>query len=190
MEQQPSVANLLTNLYAAETQTDTDTALADALEKNKLLEVNEALRSELDDLEREIRKLNFQMKNCRFQIEDFKSNNKDIEFYTGFTCYDMMLVCYSLIENKANNLNYDKKENPESSTHSHSPRVGRPRSLTKFQEFVMVLIRLRLGLFERDLGQSSLWSVYWNCFCHVYNMNKVSTSRVWPFDKVARKGNY
>ena len=30
--------------------------------------------------------------------------------------------------------------------------VGRPRVLTKFQEFILVMLRLRLGLFENDLA--------------------------------------
>ena len=31
-------------------------------------------------------------------------------------------------------------------------RIGRPRMLSTFQEFIMVMMRLRLGLFERDLS--------------------------------------
>ena len=30
--------------------------------------------------------------------------------------------------------------------------IGRPRSLSAFEEFVMALMRPRLGLFERDLS--------------------------------------
>lgn len=31
-------------------------------------------------------------------------------------------------------------------------QLGKPRSLTTFQEFTLVMIRLRLGLFEKDLA--------------------------------------
>ena len=30
--------------------------------------------------------------------------------------------------------------------------IGRPRSLSVFEEFTLVIMRLRLGLFEKDLG--------------------------------------
>ena len=35
---------------------------------------------------------------------------------------------------------------------SNSSRLGRPRKLTTFQEFVLVLMKLRLDLFNRDLA--------------------------------------
>ncbi|KAK3725309.1 hypothetical protein QZH41_002598 [Actinostola sp. cb2023] len=123
----------------------------DALEKNSLLKAeNEALRCELDEAKSELRKLKFHMQNSRFEIDNYKTNNKDIDFYTGFTSYEMLTTCYSLILKKAKTLNYGGKENREHN--EQSPTVGRPRSLTPFQEFVMVLMRLRLGLFERDLA--------------------------------------
>ena len=31
-------------------------------------------------------------------------------------------------------------------------QLGRPRVLTKFQEFTLVMMRLRLGLLERDIA--------------------------------------
>ena len=101
---------------------------------------NQELLRELQEAKREIRKLNFQIKNPRFDIDIYKHNNKDIEFYTGFISYSMLLTCYSLIENQTSTLNYGDK-----STRDNSPaRIGRPRLLSKFQEFVMVLMRLRL----------------------------------------------
>lgn len=64
----------------------------------------------------------------------------------------MLLTCYSLIEKQASTLSYASKNTSDESTkgQDNSPRIGRPRALSKFQEFVMVL--MRLGLFERDLA--------------------------------------
>lgn len=70
--------------------------------------------------------------------------DKDIDFYTGFSSYKMLLLSYSLIEESAKQISYGNYER----VYFQQPNIGRPRSLTKFQEFIVVLMRLRLGLFE------------------------------------------
>ena len=61
------------------------------------------------------------------------------------------MLCFDMVKDAAKNIsygNYDRKC-------FDCPPVwqpGRPRILTTFQEFVLVLMRLRLGLFERDLA--------------------------------------
>lgn len=80
-----------------------------------------------------------------------KSKPKDIEFYTGLSSYNMLITCYSLIESEIpQNLNCGPSA---TSTSAVTPaKIGRPRLLTPFQEFVMVVMRLTLGLFEKDLS--------------------------------------
>lgn len=43
-------------------------------------------------------------------------------------------------------------ESTEQNVQPETPKIGRPRSLSAFEEFVMAVMRLRLGLFERDLS--------------------------------------
>lgn len=63
----------------------------------------------------------------------------------------MLITCYSLIESEIpQNLNCGPSA---TSTSAVTPaKIGRPRLLTPFQEFVMVVMRLTLGLFEKDLS--------------------------------------
>lgn len=76
-----------------------------------------------------------------------KSKPKDIEFYTGLSSYNMLITCYSLIESEI-----PQNFNCGPSATSTPAKIGRPRLLTPFQEFVMVVMRLTLGLFEKDLS--------------------------------------
>jgi len=120
--------------------------IEDIFEIEKLQKENEFLREELADAKEEIKKLQSLIdKNKRFDIEKYKHSDKDIEFYTGFSSYKMLMVCYNLIEQSAKHMSYGKHERT-------NVKIGRPRTLSTLQEFVMVLVRLRLGLFERDLA--------------------------------------
>lgn len=87
-------------------------------------------------------------------------SDEDITFYTGFPDYNAMLLCFNIIEESANNIVYEHKR-----VSTGNVPVGRPRILTKFQEFVLVMMRLRLGLFEKDLA-------------HRFNVSRSTVSKV------------
>ena len=86
-----------------------------------------------------------------FRIENIKNDNKLIHFYTGFDDYNVLEVCYKVLGASVNYLTY---WNPgKSLSHTQSTVKGRPsRCLTPFNEFFLVLCRLRLGLLELDLA--------------------------------------
>ena len=86
----------------------------------------------------------------KFDIEDYKSSDEDISFYTGFPNYDTLILCFDLLKEKAKNLCHSDKE----TTH-FDPSYYKPESRRKWsvwQEFTMVLLRLQLGLFNKDLA--------------------------------------
>ena len=53
----------------------------------------EALNEENEDLKKNIRETNSKPK---FDIEDYKSSDEDISFYTGFPNYDTLILCFDL----------------------------------------------------------------------------------------------
>lgn len=86
-----------------------------------------------------------------FDMEWFKEKDSDIAFYTGFPNFKTLMLCYDLIKESAQNISYGSYDRE----HFDCPAIlqpGRPRALTNFQEFILVLMRLRLGLFEKDLA--------------------------------------
>ena len=92
------------------------------------------------------------MEHSCFDINDFKDNPEDISFFTGFSAYQTMMLCYDIIKDPAKNLSYGAHERKVLDAQSNSSRPERPRKLTTFQEFLLVLMKLRLGLFNRDLA--------------------------------------
>lgn len=126
--------------------------LEDHNKKHELEKEIETIKRELETLKIDNSQLKCKLENYRFDIDKYKDSDKDIDFYTGFTTYQMLTTCYSLIEHKAKSLTYERLSIECHSDEQSTRRFGRPRTLTPFQEFVLVLIRLRLGLFARDLA--------------------------------------
>ena len=65
------------------------------------------------------------------------------------SCFD---ICYDIIKDPAKNLSYGAHERKVLDAQSNSSRPERPRKLTTFQEFLLVLMKLRLGLFNKNLA--------------------------------------
>lgn len=114
-------------------------------ENNNIKEVNSKLQKEIESLKHAL-------DNNRFDISKFKDKDDDIAFYTGFPDYNAFILCYKTVEQASSNINYGHKRT------TTNGNVGRPRVLTKFQEFTLVMLRLRLGLFENDLAHRFLVS--------------------------------
>ena len=102
-------------------------------------------------------------KSSVFDIEKYKDSPDDIAFYTGLSDYAMLMLCYNMIKDSAKNISYNHERVYCDLDSKNKP--GRPRVLNTFQEFIMVLMRIRLGLFERDLA-------------HRFNVSIMTVSRI------------
>jgi len=91
--------------------------------------------------------LKYALENYRFNTDKYKDKDGDITFYAGFPDYQALIICYKSIEQASSNIVYEHKR-----TSSVESNIGRPRVVTKFPEFLLVMIWLRLGLFENDLA--------------------------------------
>ena len=81
----------------------------------------------------------------KFCIENIANDDPLITFYTGFPSYDSLKACYEYLGPGVNDLKYWGSNNQDI---GH----GIKRLLSNFNEFFLVLVRLRLGLFEKDLA--------------------------------------
>jgi len=113
----------------------------------RLEKENENLKVVNSKLKQEVITLKYALENYRFDIDKYEDKDDDITFYTGFPDYQALIICYKSIEQSSSNIVYEHKR-----TSSVDSNIGRPRVLTKFQEFILVMLRLRLGLFENDLA--------------------------------------
>lgn len=81
------------------------------------------------------------MKNQKFDISKFKGNDEDVEFYTGLPHWDALKLLYDMVNQNAQNLNYGSYEKKGIGS---KQKLGRPRALTLFEEFVLTSMRLKL----------------------------------------------
>ncbi|XP_028517254.1 uncharacterized protein LOC114574157 [Exaiptasia diaphana] len=107
-----------------------------------------ALTAKIHCLEAQMNDLNSKPK---FEISDHKDSDEDIVFYTGFPNYETLELCFDLLKEKAAHLCYKNRDETEFPTNYKKP--GSKRKLTIWQEFTMVVVRLRLGLFKKDIAE-------------------------------------
>ncbi|CAH3136696.1 unnamed protein product, partial [Pocillopora meandrina] len=82
-------------------------------EKNQLLEKNAKLSEENANLleanlklEQETKRLRHSLENFRFDIEKYKDNAEDIAFYTGLPDYNALLICFDMVKDAAEHIEY------------------------------------------------------------------------------------
>eukprot|EP00794_Sanderia_malayensis_P013327 gene13326-biopygen10629 len=147
---------------------------------------NDDLKSQNADLSAKIAKLETQMEQLEsqlakvrsslFSIEKLKSDNSATKFYTGFPNFSTLLATFEYFEPKVQQMQYwrGNKFFHSSDPHQSKSSRGPKRSLTHFEQFILVLMRLKVGLFIDDLANrfgissghvSKIFST-WICFLY------------------------
>ena len=155
----------------AETQTEINGEQIDRIQAaiQEVGEEKEELEKEREKLKEESKKLRLITENQKFDITKFKEKDEDIEFYTGLPHWDALMLLYNMVSDKAQNLNYGSYEKKAIGVEQN---LGRPRAMSTFEEFILTLMRLRLGLLQKDLShrfnvsEATVSSVFntWVCF--------------------------
>ena len=117
-----------------------------------LVKERELLRSKLSESESKL-------KSAQLRISSVEYDDKMIQFYTGFSSYKLLKTCFHFLGPAVENLNYwgqgkDVETNNDAldGSDKNSRSKGRHRTLCPIDEFFLVMIRLRLGLLEKDLA--------------------------------------
>uniref|UniRef100_A0A131YVW3 THAP domaincontaining protein n=1 Tax=Rhipicephalus appendiculatus TaxID=34631 RepID=A0A131YVW3_RHIAP len=118
-----------------------------------------------------------------FCIEQFKYNNEDLQFYTGLSSYGdfIKLLHY---------LKPDQKKDDENALNLKRG-VGRPSVLTIENQLFMVLVSLRLGFFQKDLGhrfnihQSTVSRLFNDWINHMFD--RLTDLPMWPSRAIVDK---
>ena len=90
--------------------------------------------------------------NTKPKFEDHKDIDENITFYTGFQNYETLELCFDMVREQASNLCYSVGKKLCFPAGYNKPGSKRKLNVT-WQEFTMVLLRLRLGLLEKDLAE-------------------------------------
>ena len=84
-----------------------------------------------------------------FRLDNIKTNDALICFYTGFSTFFVLKYFYDFLEPAVNHLIYSQ----EGTRTGEETKQCRPRALPPLEEFFMTMVRLRLGLLEQDIAQ-------------------------------------
>ena len=113
-----------------------------------------SLTQQVHDLEQQLA----QLKSTLFTIEKSKNDNAAVKFYTGFPNFGSLNAVFEYFEPKLERMQYwrgpKSTRNPDPSYQQTrtSSKPGPSRSLSHLEEFILVLMRLRVGLFMNDLA--------------------------------------
>lgn len=147
-----SVVNQSQNDSLTETQTEIEImengendGRKDSMEE--LLQMVEKLKNQVASLTNELHE---QKTKPKFDIDQYKGNDDDVSFFVGFANYEIMVFCFNLLKDQAHKLNYGGKVNDDP---NRLRKPGPKRKLSLWQEFTLVCMKLRLGLFEKDLAE-------------------------------------
>ena len=113
-----------------------------------------SLKQQVNDHEQQL----VQLKNTQFTLEKLKNDDSADKFYTGFPNFGSLNAVFEYFESKLEYMQYWRgpktTRNPYLSYQQASPssEPGPFHSLSHLEEFVLVLMRLRVGLFVNYLA--------------------------------------
>lgn len=162
---------------------------------------------EMEELVKTVARLKIENKNLRNKVnnkaamkreiflDNVLNNDESVKFYTGLPTLTCLMAIFNILKplaeklkywdsNKGNKVNFQKKPSVKKS--------GKKRSLTTFQEFILTLVRLRLGLLVQHLSdifaisKSSVSKVFttWICFLAI---TLEDILLIWPAKESIRK---
>lgn len=98
----------------------------------------------------------------QFCLDKIKDDNDAIMFYTSFPNYQCLIAVFKYLEGTTSRLQYWKGQNTNSEKRANrSTRLGKKHKLSLLDEFFMVLFRLKVGLFVRDISERFGISAGW-----------------------------
>ncbi len=137
-------------------------------------------------LANELAELQLTLSRNLFRLSNIKDSGEKIRFYTGFSNYSSLKTVYDFLGPSVNSLNYWGSEIVGDSKSSQ----GRNRSLPPMEEFFLVLVRIRLGLFENDLAYRFDVSVSTVCRICITWINfmyvRLKSLPLWPKREVVQ----
>ena len=115
--------------------------------------------ADINSLEREIsevkdqvqqfkRKCEAMKRTQKFSLENIGDDDGKVRFYTGFSTLAALMACFQFLDPSVTKLSYW----PNTCETGTKCNKGRPRTLSPLDEFFLVLMHLRLGLFEQALA--------------------------------------
>ena len=140
----------------------------------------EVLTSKIDALKQENAELKSKLSNKKqlkreLFVDDVLKDDESVKFFTGIPSLACFMMIFNLLKPFAEKLKYwdkNKEKKVSYQKDSSKKKPGKQRLLTIMEEFILTLVRLRLGLLSRHLtdifgvSEGSVSKVFttWICF--------------------------
>ncbi|XP_019616711.1 PREDICTED: uncharacterized protein LOC109464218 [Branchiostoma belcheri] len=116
----------------------------------------QAVEEECKHLKKTVHSLKAQVNANTFCANAFRGDDDAMRFYTGLPSFDVFMALYEYIAPKAMQLQYWRGSSTVRDSKPHQrPGMCRPgpkKKCTLLDEFFLVLVRLKVGLFHKDLA--------------------------------------
>ena len=143
--------------------TDNASSSSPAQEESDVVKLQwevELLQVQLADLKEKLREVEKErdiLLARQFSMDKIKDDDSAVLFYTGFPSYGALISFYNFIEPELAKMQYWKgekllKEQLSYQMDDNRNKPGPPRKLSYLDEFLLVLMRLKAGLFVQDLA--------------------------------------
>ncbi|XP_062597338.1 uncharacterized protein LOC134258742 [Saccostrea cucullata] len=103
-------------------------------------------------------------------VENITKNDANVRSYTGLPSLALLLGIFNILVSKCSSLKYwSGQESAKEKNYQRNPRREKPgptRKLSLFQEFILTLVRLRLGIYEF-------------CLADVFGISKSRVSQIF-----------
>ena len=188
-----TVSTATTNVPKEVDDSDSVDYMEETEAERKLKELQnekEKLQNENEELQRSVAEL----RNTEFTVEKFIDSDSDICFCTGFPNFETLWRCFCYLNpgEHGEDIVYVTSGEGNQYFQVHSPipmsdqetRKGRKRKLSPLNEFFLVLVWLRLGLFEQDLAHrfgvhaSTINRIFFSWINFMYL--KFGYLKIWP----------
>ena len=123
---------------------------------------NDGLYQDIIDLRAKVKSLedeNSQWREKLFSVDTLKNDDSAVRFYTGFPNFDTLMDVFNYLLPKLEHITYSQGSDTTASTEKvseksrSSSKPGPKRKLSLLEEFVLVLLRLKVELFCNDLAE-------------------------------------
>ena len=123
------------------------------------------MKRELEETKAKLEETKAKLKAVEFK-NALHHDDKQLHYYTGFKSYKSFKVCFDFLGTAAYNLMYWDSSSTADANDSEKGSKGRNRKLSPEDEFLLVMVQLRAGLFEKDLA-------------YRFDISQSTVSRIW-----------